>query len=219
MDTKEIPLDFSGHLNYNKTRLFNTEQFEYQTNDTRTVFMCRGYLIPKLKKGAGWTCEGKKGGGCMSDIDNQVGFMVHKLDMGVKRILDAKMKAAGYDEVTMMHGWILKYLYDHRGQEVYQRDIEKQFSIGRSTVTTIIQLMEKRDLVCRQSVEHDARLKRVMLTEKGFKHHDLVEENIYTIHQNVMSGISDEEKKVFLDIVQRMDRNLKEVRHKGGTVC
>ena len=129
------------------------------------------------------------------------------------------MKAAGYDEVTMMHGWILKYLYDHRDQEVYQRDIEKQFSIGRSTVTTIIQLMEKRDLVCRQSVEHDARLKRVMLTEKGFKHHDLVEENIYAIHQNVMSGISDEEKKVFLDIVQRMDRNLSDIRHKGGTVC
>ena len=155
----------------------------------------------------------------MSEIDNQVGFMVHKLDMGVKRVLDAKMKAAGYDEVTIMHGWILKYLYDNRDKEVYQRDIEKQFSIGRSTVTTIIQLMEKRDLICRQSVEHDARLKRVMLTEKGFKHHDLVEENIYAIHQKVMTGISDKEKQVFLDIVQRMDRNLSDIRHKGGTVC
>ncbi len=155
----------------------------------------------------------------MSNIDNQVGFMVHKLDMGVKRVLDAKMKAAGYDEVTMMHGWILKYLYDNRDRDVYQRDIEKQFSIGRSTVTTIIQLMEKRDLICRQSVEHDARLKRVILTEKGFKHHDLVEENIYAIHQKVMTGISDKEKRVFLDIVQRMDRNLNDIRHKGGTVC
>lgn len=155
----------------------------------------------------------------MSEIDNQVGFMVHKLDMGVKRILDNRMKAAGYDEVTMMHGWILKYLYDNRDREVYQRDIEKQFSIGRSTVTTIIQLMEKRELICRQSVEHDARLKRVMLTEKGFIHHNLVKENIFAIQQKMMTGISEEEKQTFLDIVQRMDGNLSELRHKGETIC
>ena len=83
----------------------------------------------------------------MSEMDNKVGFTIHKLDMGVKKVLEAKLQAAGYDEVTMMHGWILKYLYDNRDKEIFQRDIEKQFSIGRSTVTTIIQLMEKRDLI------------------------------------------------------------------------
>ncbi len=145
----------------------------------------------------------------MEGMDNRVGFMIHKLDMGVKKVLEAKMQAAGYDEVTMMHGWILKYLYDNREREIFQRDIEKQFSIGRSTVTTIIQLMEKRDLIRRESVEQDARLKKVLLTEKGFKHHDLVEENIYGIHKQIMTGISDEEKKVFMDIVQRMGENLR----------
>lgn len=145
----------------------------------------------------------------MAETDNRVGLMIHKLDMGVKRVLDARMKAAGYDEVTLMHGWILKYLYDNRDRDVFQRDIEKQFSIGRSTVTTIIQLMEKRDLIRRESVEQDARLKKVLLTQKGFKHHDLVEESIYGIHKQIMTGISDEEKQVFLDIVQRMDKNLR----------
>ncbi len=148
----------------------------------------------------------------MAEMDNRVGFMIHKLDMGVKKVLDAKLQAAGYDEVTMMHGWILKYLYDNRDREVFQRDIEKQFSIGRSTVTTIIQLMEKRDLIRRESVEQDARLKKVLLTEKGFKHHDLVEESIYGIHRQIMTNISDEEKLKFLDIVQRMDENLRTLK-------
>ncbi|MBQ7775654.1 MAG: MarR family transcriptional regulator [Lachnospiraceae bacterium] len=153
----------------------------------------------------------------MGEMDNKVGFMIHKLDLGVKKILDANMKAAGYDEVTLMHGWILKYLYDNRDREVYQRDIEKQFSIGRSTVTTIIQLMEKRDLVRRESVEHDARLKKVLLTEKGYQHHDLVEENIYNIHKKIMTGISEEEKILFLDIVQKMESNLKMVKAEINT--
>ena len=148
----------------------------------------------------------------MSEMDNKVGFMIHKLDMGVKKVLEAKLEAAGYDEVTLMHGWILKYLYDNRDREVFQRDIEKQFSIGRSTATTIIQLMEKRDLIRRESVEQDARLKKVLLTEKGFKHHDVVEESLYSIHGQIMTNITDEEKSIFLDIVQRMDENLRTLK-------
>lgn len=148
----------------------------------------------------------------MGDIDNRVGVSIHMLDMGMRRIIDANMKAAGYDEITMMHGWILKYLYDNRDREVYQRDIEKQFGIGRSTVTTIIQLMEKRDLIRRESVEHDARLKKVVLTTKGYKHHDLTEENINQMHKKVMVGISEEEKKTFLKIAEKIGANLKDCK-------
>ncbi len=145
----------------------------------------------------------------MGEIDNQVGVAIRMLDMGMRKVLDADMKAAGYDEATLMHGWILKYLYDNRDREVYQRDIEKQFGIGRSTVTTIIQLMEKRDLVCRESVEHDARLKKVFLTSKGYEHHELVEKNIQRMNKQAMSGISEEEKKEFLRIAEKIGANLK----------
>ena len=144
----------------------------------------------------------------MDGIDNKVGFVIHKLDVGVKRILDVTMREAGFDEVTLMHGWILKYLYDNREREVYQKDIEKQFSIGRSTVTMVIQMMEKRDLVCREPVHHDARLKKVKLTAKGYEHHELVEQNLTEIHKGIMAGISEQEKRTFLEIVQKMEQNL-----------
>lgn len=148
----------------------------------------------------------------VTEIDNKVGFIIHKLDMGIKRVLDAKMTEAGYDEVTLMHGWILKYLYENRHREVYQKDIEKQFGIGRSTVTTIIQLMEKRDFIRRESVEHDARLKKVILTEKGYVHHNQVEENICSLHNKLLAGISQEEKEAFLAIAEKMGENLRECR-------
>ena len=50
----------------------------------------------------------------------------------------------GVEDVTAMHGWILRYLYDNREKDIYQRDIEQTFSITRSTVTNIVQLMEKK---------------------------------------------------------------------------
>lgn len=155
----------------------------------------------------------------MGEVDDKVGFSIHMLDVGMRKILDAKMKAAGYDDVTLMHGWILKYLYDNREREVYQRDIEKQFAIGRSTVTTIIQLMEKRDLVCRESVEHDARLKRVSLTEKGYQHNRLVEESIHGMHGLALAGLSEEEKAEFLRIAEKIAANLKSGKSDSGMIC
>ena len=150
----------------------------------------------------------------MGDIDNKIGFKLHKLDMEMKKLMDSGMRAAGYDDVTLTHGWILKYLYDNRDRDIYQKDIEKHFSIGRSTVTTIIQLMEKRDLVRREFVESDARLKKVMLTEKGFQHHHHVVANFGRTHEDILCGLSMEEKVTLLRLMEKISKNIE-----GGQQC
>lgn len=42
---------------------------------------------------------------------------------------------------------------------IFQKDLETEFCIGRSTVTNILNLMEKKGFVRRESVSYDARLK------------------------------------------------------------
>ena len=76
-------------------------------------------------------------------------------------------RANGVEAVTPMHGWIMEYLYRHSETPVFQRDIEREFSITRSTVTNILQLMERKGYITRRSVEQDARLKQLVLTEKA----------------------------------------------------
>ncbi len=58
--------------------------------------------------------------------------------------------------MTMMHGWIIRYLYENREQDIFQKDIEQRFAVGRSTVTNLIQLMEKKGFVKRESGKQDA---------------------------------------------------------------
>ena len=78
----------------------------------------------------------------------------------------------GVEAVTPMHGWIMEYLYRNSDTPVFQRDIEREFSITRSTVTNILQLMERKGYIARRSVEQDARLKQLVLTEKGRQFHE-----------------------------------------------
>ena len=111
----------------------------------------------------------------MKKREERIGFEIRRLDHMLARNIQACVKSAGLDEVTLMHGWIIRYLYEKRDEDIFQKDIEQHFSIGRSTVTNIIQLMEKKGFVLRESVEHDARLKKVVLTEKGVLSHEMIE--------------------------------------------
>ena len=105
--------------------------------------------------------------GCEERI--HVGHQVHRIDRSISKLLEMRVKEEGLDEIALMHGWILRYLYEHQDKEIYQKDIEKYFGICRSAVTNIIQTLEKKGYICRASVANDARLKKVMLTEKGPK--------------------------------------------------
>lgn len=142
----------------------------------------------------------------------RVGFEVKRLDHLMSRCIEAGVKAEGIDEITLMNGWIMRYLYENKGNDVFQKDLEKHFSIGRSTVTGIIKLMEKKDLIRREAVEHDARLKKVILTEKGIEAHEKIEEMITRMNQQMIEGIAEEELEVFLCVIKKLRENAENIK-------
>ena len=63
--------------------------------------------------------------GCEERI--HVGHQVHRIDRSISKLLEMRVKEEGLDEIALMHGWILRYLYEHQDKEIYQKDIEKYF--------------------------------------------------------------------------------------------
>jgi len=70
-------------------------------------------------------------------------------------------------DTTWMQMSVIDYLSRQGDKEMFQRDIEREFLIQRSTATVLLQRMEKRDLLYRQSSTTDARQKSVYLTDKS----------------------------------------------------
>ena len=70
-------------------------------------------------------------------------------------------------EPTGGNAHIIMFLARNRGREIYQHTIEQKFCITRSTASRVLALMEKKGLIARESVEHDARCKRIVLTDKA----------------------------------------------------
>lgn len=140
----------------------------------------------------------------------KIGPEIHSLDRMLWRRMRAGMKAEGFDEVTIMNGWIIRYLYENQGKDVYQRDIEKRFSIGRSTVTNTIQIMEKKGYVYRESVASDARLKKVVLSSRGAQIQRAIDALTEKEEREVTRGISAEELNAFFAVMQKIEENLEE---------
>lgn len=144
----------------------------------------------------------------MEDACGRVGFEIRRLDHMISKAIEARVKEEGIDEITLMNGWIMRYLYENRKKDIFQKDIEKFFSIGRSTVTNIIQILEKKGYVRRESVEHDARLKKVILTEQGIESHEKIEAIIGCLNHRMIQGIEEEDLKVFQRVADQIRKNV-----------
>lgn len=112
------------------------------------------------------------------------------------------------DRITRMNIWIIDYIYDKRGEDVFQKDIERKMSITRSTASKIIDLMVQKKLVERSAVEYDARLKKLTLTPKALKLRDEMEKNSKKIYKKVMAGFSEEEEQLLLSYILRIKGNM-----------
>lgn len=147
-----------------------------------------------------------------------IGYEIKTLDHMIGRFFTNISIKNGMDQVTVMHGWIIGYLYDHPDQDIYQKDIETAFHITRSTVTNIVKLMEKKGYIQRVSVEKDARLKKLILTEKAKQ---IQRQNYMDMHniveKQLTKNISAEDLETCLRVLKTMRTNLEN----GGvmTLC
>ena len=134
---------------------------------------------------------------------------LRRVDNLIFRRLNQFSRANGVEQTTPMHGWIIEYLYRHRDTPVFQRDIEREFSITRSTVTNILQLMERKGYIERRSVPQDARLKQLVLTEEGICFH---EKTMLCFHQTddyVAGLLTAEENTELLRLLNKLREALK----------
>ena len=69
--------------------------------------------------------------------------------------------------------------------------------------------MEKKGFVKRESVKQDARLKKVILTEKGIASQESFEDIVEHIEEELCEGISEEELHIFYKVLDRINQNVK----------
>lgn len=140
--------------------------------------------------------------------ERKVGFAIRMQNTAFTRRFLQDGLADGLDEVTIMHGWIMGYLHRNEDKDIYQKTIESEFGICRSSVTSLVKLMEKKGYIRRETVPGDARLKKIVLTSEGKATAIRVKETLDNMECDILKGISQEELQTYFAVADKIKSNL-----------
>ena len=146
-------------------------------------------------------------------VDNEerhIGKLLRILSNLIRRKVENELNQSGV-EVTSSQARIISFLYRQtQSRNVYQRDIEDEFDIRRSTVTNTLQLLEKNGYISRVSVDEDARLKKLLLTEKGNEIYEVLRKSILEVEGELNDIYSIEELKELFYLLGKLYAALEE---------
>lgn len=142
-------------------------------------------------------------------MNKLIGFELRSLNNLIMRQVENSGNKKQIDYITGTNGWIIGFLADNMGKDIYQRDLEEQFTITRSTASKVLILMEKKGLIERHSVPHDSRLKKLVLTPKSLEISDLMKEDAMHIEEVLTKGFTKEECETLYSYIMRMKENVK----------
>lgn len=141
------------------------------------------------------------------DFQNNIGHKVRLVHIAIDKYFNTCWEKAGV-EPTRMQCATMRYLHDHRDENVFQKDLEETFSITGATATNILKVMEKDGLLTRVPMPHDGRLKKLELTEKGLQLEREAHANVLRLEEGMKKNFTEEELMQFREYLDRMTQNI-----------
>jgi DNA-binding MarR family transcriptional regulator len=140
------------------------------------------------------------------DKEVHIGKRINILAKRIHRRID---KEAAQYGLTGVQARILGFVYHKSNKrDIFQRDIEEELDIRRSSVTSVLQLMEKNGFIKRVSVSEDARLKKIILTEKGLEIQRNVYDFILKFEKILRDELSDDEENILVSLIDRLSKKI-----------
>lgn len=141
------------------------------------------------------------------EIEKHLGHKFRIIHNRIDKYFEKRSEGSDHS-LTRVQCATLHYLYDHREGNVFQKDIEAEFSITGATATNILKGLERQNLITREPMPGDARLKKIMLTDEGYACNAQAYENMHHMEETLAAGFSAEELDILRNMLDRVIANL-----------
>lgn len=107
---------------------------------------------------------------------------------------------------------VLNYVGKHNEEKVKQVMIEKEFRLSNPTVSGILNRLEKNGFIQRISLENDKRCNYIVLTQKALDLQKCACERGKAMEKKLFAGISESEKIFFDTMLNKLCKNISQMR-------
>lgn len=135
-------------------------------------------------------------------------FRIKSLNNQIRRYFERTAILENDANLTGMQYGILGFLAEQSGRtDVYQKDIEAEFNIRRSTASGMLKLLEKEGFIIRENDSEDTRLKRIIMSDRAKELNKVARANMEKLQVLLTRGISDEEMEQFYATLKKISDN------------
>ena len=92
--------------------------------------------------------------------------------------------------------------------DIFQKDIEEEYSLRPSSATEILKKMEQNGLIHREPTSYDGRLKKIIPSEKAIHYQKQVITDVTKLEHDLTKGIDPEQLEIFFQVMEKMLKNL-----------
>lgn len=92
--------------------------------------------------------------------------------------------------------------------DIFQKDIEEEYSLRPSSATEILKKMEQNGLIHREPTSYDGRLKKIIPSEKAIHYQKQVITDLTKLEHDLTKDIDPEQLEIFFQVMEKMLKNL-----------
>lgn len=144
-----------------------------------------------------------------------IGYLIATTSRALKHYFFVFRRQMDLDEFSFPAGQLMMLL-EQEPAPMCQRDIEKALHMSKSSVTGLVKALEREGYLSRNPVPGDARLKRLVLTEKGHRANRLCEQSFQEGERNVADVLTEQERRELQRICGKL-QNFVQDRLKEGS--
>ena len=145
------------------------------------------------------------------EYTRMLGFELRMIHNLTKEIVRKSRPSIDKPPLTQLQAGIMGYLFHNQESSICQKHIEEQFNISGATVSNTLQVMEKNGLIIRSSMDEDARLKRITMTQTALQDHMLVEDHMQMMERKMREGMSDAEQEELFRLLALVRNNMEKM--------
>ena len=107
---------------------------------------------------------------------DDLGFLLAKATQRWNELLQEHFRAAGWNEIRPSYGSILVPLFEEDGLRI--GELARRSRLSKQTMTTMVRLLEREQLVRRERDPDDGRAHRIVLTAKARRFEPVAEHTL-----------------------------------------
>lgn len=136
-------------------------------------------------------------------MDNEIREHIDKISSQMRRQYSEMLRKL---DLHVGQDNLLCKLWKDNGMK--QMQLTESMGCEASTVTNMINTMEKKGILYRKKDPADGRVSRVYLTEKGMALRGPIEEMYRKQQDKLLKGLTTENRSLLNDLLQQMEKNL-----------